>query len=146
MALFVVVREVGCSAGEAWARVTRWERHGDVVPLTRVTVLTPPPSGLGTAFTARTGVGRFGFDDPMEVTGWRPPEDGAPGLCRLEKRGRVVLGRADIEVLATPGGARVVWREELSLRALPRAFDPLLRTAGRAVFGRAVDLLLAPRP
>jgi hypothetical protein len=69
--------------------------------------------------------------------------DDGPGLCRLEKRGRIVKGWAEIEVRPGPGGrARVLWREELGVRPLPRPFDPLLRAAARSVFGRAVNRLL----
>ncbi|MEU6843498.1 SRPBCC family protein [Streptomyces sp. NPDC046716] len=134
-----IVRETPLSPAEAWLRLTDWERHGDVVPLTRVTVSTPPPTGAGTVFTARTGAARrLGFDDPMEVVDWQPPH-----RCRLEKRGRVVTGWAEFEVRALDGGgSRVEWREELAVWGLPSLADPVLRTAGRWMFGRAVDGLL----
>ena len=94
---------------EAWRRLTRWPRHADAVPLTRITVVTSEPTREGTRFVARSGIGPLGFDDPMEVTVWRPPADGESGLCRLEKRGRVVLGWAELEVRPGPGGrARVL--------------------------------------
>jgi hypothetical protein len=142
--LFLLQRTVPLSLDEAWRRLTRWERHGDVVPLTRVSVATPPPTGEGTVVVARSGLGPVAFDDRMEITVWRPPAVGEPGLCRLEKRGRVVLGWAEIEVRPDPGGrTRVLWREELGVRLLPGAADPLLGAAGRAVFGRAVDRLLS---
>ncbi|MFJ9632224.1 SRPBCC family protein [Streptomyces sp. NPDC091280] len=128
---------------EAWRRLTEWPRHGEVVPLTRVTVLTPPPTGEGTVFVARSGLGPLGFDDRMEVTVWRPPTEDEPGLVRLEKRGRVVLGWAEIEVRPGPGGrSRVVWHEELRVRFLPPLLDGPLRWAARSMFGRAVNRLL----
>lgn len=128
---------------EAWRRLTEWPRHADVVPLTRVTVVTPGPTREGTVFVARSGIGPLAFDDRMEVTVWCPPGEDEPGLCRLEKRGRTVLGWAEIEVRPGPGGrARVVWREELRLRLLPSLFDPLLRTTAQVVFGRAANRLL----
>ena len=128
---------------ETWRRLTRWSRHGEVVPLTRVTVETAEPTREGTVFVARTGVGPLTFDDRMEVTEWRPPTSGAAGLCRLEKRGRVVTGWAEIEVGPGPGGrTRVVWREELGFRFLPGLLDPVVRRTARYVFGRAVNRLL----
>ncbi|MFH8798718.1 SRPBCC family protein [Streptomyces sp. NPDC017936] len=143
MVTFQLERTVPLPLDEAWRRLTAWPRHGDVVPLTRVTVLTPEPAGEGTVFVARTGIGPFAVDDRMEVTVWRPPGEDEPGLARLEKRGRAVLGWAEIEVRPGPGGrARVVWREEVRLRLLPSLFDPLLRTTARAVFGRAANRLL----
>jgi hypothetical protein len=92
---------------------------------------------------ARSGVGPLGFDDPMEITVWRPPRDGSPGMCRLEKRGRVVLGWAELEVRPGPGGrTRVLWREEIRLRFLPPLFDGVVRASARHVFGRALNHLL----
>ncbi|MEU0400086.1 SRPBCC family protein [Streptomyces sp. NPDC006197] len=143
MSLFRVGRTVPSAPEEVWRRLTDWPAHGRQVPLTRTRVLTPGPDGVGTRFVARTGIGRLSFDDPMEVVRWDPPSAGRPGVCRLEKSGRVVRGWALIEVTGTPdGGCRVLWTEELSVRGVPRAFDRLLARAGRAVFGRAVDGLL----
>ncbi|MEU0198297.1 MULTISPECIES: SRPBCC family protein [unclassified Streptomyces] len=136
-------RTVPLPLDEAWRRVTRWRRHGDVVPLTRVRVEPPAPTRRGTLVVARSGVGPLAFDDPMEITVWQPPQDGAPGLCRLEKRGRVVRGWAELEVRPGPGGrARVVWREEIRVRPLPSLFDGVLRRSARYVFGRALNRLL----
>ncbi|WP_037681780.1 SRPBCC family protein [Streptomyces griseus] len=143
MVTFLLERTAPLPLDEAWRRLTEWPRHGDVVPLTRVTVVTPPPTAAGTVVVARSSLGPLSFDDRMEVTVWDPPADGGPGRCRLEKRGRVVLGWAEIEVRPGPGGrTRVVWREEIGVRFLPAPFDPALRTAARSVFGRAVDSLL----
>ncbi|MFF2848268.1 SRPBCC family protein [Streptomyces sp. NPDC058001] len=144
MALIALVRESPLPPAEVWRRLTDWPRHSRTVPLTRVTVVTPPPSGTGTRFVARTGVGRLGFDDPMDVVTWHPPTTTAPGLCRLEKRGTFVTGWAEIEVYAHGmSGSRLVWREELRVRWLPSAADGLLARAGRTLFGRAVTRLLA---
>ncbi|XIE77543.1 SRPBCC family protein [Streptomyces sp. SBR177] len=144
MSRFRIGRTVALAPDEVWRRLTDWPAHGALVPLTRTRVLTAGPNGVGTRFTARTGLGRFGFDDPMEVVVFEPPAPGRPGLCRLEKRGRVVRGRAAFEVTRTgAGGSRVVWDEELRLRGVPALADPLLAAAGRRVFGRALDGLLS---
>ncbi|MEV4939676.1 SRPBCC family protein [Streptomyces zaomyceticus] len=143
MTLFRVERAVPSAQEEVWRRLTDWPAHGRQVPLTRTRVLTPGPNRAGTRFTARTGIGRLSFDDPMEVVRWEPPAAGRAGACRLEKSGRVVRGWALVEVTELPGGgSRVLWTEELAVRGLPKAFDPLLRRAGRFLFGRAVDGLL----
>ncbi|MFG2838035.1 SRPBCC family protein [Streptomyces zaomyceticus] len=143
MTPFRVERAVPSAPEEVWRRLTDWPAHGRQVPLTRTRVLTPGPNRAGTRFTARTGIGRLSFDDPMEVVRWEPPAAGRAGTCRLEKSGRVVRGWALVEVTEMPGGgSRVLWTEELSVRGLPKAFDPLLRRAGRFLFGRAVDGLL----
>ncbi|EPJ36378.1 hypothetical protein STAFG_6564 [Streptomyces afghaniensis 772] len=143
MANILLERTVPLPLDEAWRRITQWRRHGEVVPLTRVSVVPPAPTGPGTVVVARSGVGPLSFEDPMEVTLWQPPEDGAPGMCRLEKRGRVVLGWAELEVRPGPGGrTRVVWREEIRIRLLPSLFDGVLRPSARYVFGRALNRLL----
>ncbi|WP_438294975.1 SRPBCC family protein [Streptomyces sp. HUAS TT7] len=145
MALFRIDRRTHLTPAEAWRRLTDWERHGDSVPLTRIIVRTPPPTGTGTLFVARTGLGPLGFDDPMEITRWQPPSGAGPGVCRLEKRGRAVTGWAEIEVGEAAPGSYVIWREDLRVRGLPRALDGLAERAGRAVFGRAVKALLRDR-
>ncbi|MEE1813843.1 SRPBCC family protein [Streptomyces sp. SP18ES09] len=145
MSLILVERTVPLAPEEVWLRLTDWRAHGRQVPLTRTRVLTPGPNGAGTRFTARTGIGRLSFDDPMEVVRWEPPSAGRPGVCRLEKSGRVVRGWALIEVTGAGGGSRVYWTEELTLRGVPRALDPLLAATGRVLFGRALDGLLRGR-
>ena len=42
---------------------------------------------VGATFVARTALGPLHFDDPMEVTQWRPPTDDEPGVCTIAKRG-----------------------------------------------------------
>ena len=140
---FLLERTAPLPLDEAWRRLTEWPRHGQVVPLTRVTVTTPPPTREGTVFVARSGLGPLAFADPMEVTVWQPPTEDTPGLCRLEKRGRVITGWAELEVHPGPGGrSRVLWREELTVRFLPRTLDPLLLRTARHVFGQATNRLL----
>ncbi|GAA2505897.1 SRPBCC family protein [Streptomyces gobitricini] len=151
MALFRIVRGAPLSAGEAWRRLTDWPAHAALVPLTRATAVSEGPVRVGSRFTMRTGIGPAGFDDPMEVVRCEPPEPGggaggAPGagVCRLEKRGRVITGWAEIEVRETaPGAVRVTWTEEASVRGLPRVCDALVARAGRWLFGRALRGLLA---
>ncbi|MFM9367931.1 SRPBCC family protein [Streptomyces sp. Da 82-17] len=141
---FRITRRCSLPPAEAWRRVTDWPRHAAQVPLTRTTVLTAPPTRTGTRFVARTGVGRFAFDDPMEVTEWQPPgPDAEFGRCRLVKTGSFLTGWAEIEVRPLGTGSSVVWREDLRVTRLPRALDPLTARAGHAVFGYALRRLLA---
>lgn len=136
--IFRIERFCPLPAAEAWRRVTDWERHAALVPLTTV-VVTGERS-----FTARTGLGRAAFDDPMEIVRWEPPDaGGGAGRCRLEKRGRAVLGWAEIEVWPQERGSRVVWREDLRVGPLPGVLDRPTAWAGRLLFGRALDGLLA---
>ena len=145
--VFRVDRTPPLSAETAWRRLTDWPAHADQVPLTRIIVRTPGPTRVGTVFVARTELtGRVAFDDPMEVVTWQPPTPDRPGHCRLEKRGRVVTGWAEIQVRADGGVTQVRWSEELRVGPLPRLFDPMTARVGRAVFGRAVDGLLRKKP
>ncbi|MEU9751226.1 SRPBCC family protein [Streptomyces niveus] len=142
MSVFRVARRTALPADEAWRRITDWPAHARTVPLTRILVETPGPSGTGTVFVARTGLGRVRFDDPMEVVRWEPPTAGHPGRCRLEKRGRVITGWAEIEVAESGGRTVVRWAEELRVSFLPRFLDGVTARTGRVVFGRVVDALL----
>ncbi|MFJ7945818.1 SRPBCC family protein [Streptomyces sp. NPDC096354] len=142
MAVFRIERFSPLPAAESWRRVTDWERHAAHLPLTRISVPSGLRTGIGTVFVARTGVGPLGFDDPMEVVRWAPPAAGRAGLCRLEKRGSLVLGRASIDVYPAECGSHVVWVEELHVRLLPHWGDALLSGAGRRIFRRVLDGLL----
>jgi hypothetical protein len=127
--LVVVTVDVGAPVTATWEALVDWPSHGRWVPLTDVTVLTDRPDGVGARFNGRTGVGPVGFDDPMEVVEWAPPVDGGPGVCRVVKRGRVVLGSARFEVAPAPGaGSRVTWTYDVDVApvALTRPFGALL--------------------
>ncbi|WP_030901986.1 hypothetical protein [Streptomyces sp. NRRL F-5126] len=146
MTAFTVERAPALNTGEAWRRLTDWPSHASRVPLTRMRVTTPGPTRVGTVIVARTGVGPVGFDDPMEIVVWCPPDDGGAGRCRLEKRGRTVRGWAEIRVRGDGAGVtRVSWVEDLRVAFLPHLFDGVTADAGRLVFGREVDHLLSAR-
>jgi hypothetical protein len=130
VALFEIVREVAWGPAESWKRLTDWEAHGRSVPLTVVT-------RTGSGFIARTGVGPIGFDDPMEVVRWD-----APSFCRLEKRGSVVTGWAELSVEPLADGSRVTWREDIHVRGVPHVLDGLTRAVSTKVFSRVIDGLL----
>ncbi|MEV7027308.1 SRPBCC family protein, partial [Kitasatospora sp. NPDC093558] len=50
---------------------------------------------------------------------------------------------AELRVRALGAGSEAVWVEELRIAGLPRLFDPMVAAAGRIVFGRVLDHLLA---
>ncbi|WP_197361654.1 SRPBCC family protein, partial [Streptomyces clavuligerus] len=147
MTVFRVRRVVPLTAEETWRRATDWRGHAARMPLTALTAMAEGPVREGTLFTVRSALGPFGVDDPMEVVRWEPPRGGSTGRCRLEKRGRTVVGWAEIEVRSAPGpgagpGAEVVWTEELRFLPLPRLLDGVTARVGRWIFGRALDGLL----
>jgi len=131
VALIEIVREVRLTPQESWDRLTDWRRHGEFVPLTRIS-LTPH------GFDAFTGVGRLGFHDPMDVVVSRERQ-----FCRLEKRGRVVTGWAELSVEPCGEGSRVTWREDIHVRGMPRLMDGVTRASSRRLFSRVIDGLLA---
>jgi Polyketide cyclase / dehydrase and lipid transport len=139
---FTVSHQTAVSPLAAWERVVDWPRHGRYVPFTTVAVTSERKRGVGTVFTARTGGRRVGFDDPMEVVEWQPPVDGSAGHCRLEKRGRVMVGWAELTVEPQGSGARVTWTEDARPAGLPAFTDRVSAAAGRALFGRVLRKLL----
>ncbi|WP_375493103.1 SRPBCC family protein [uncultured Jatrophihabitans sp.] len=139
---FTVSQDTSVSPLAAWERVVDWPRHGRYVPLTTVAVTTDRQRGVGTVFTAHTGVGRLGFDDPMEVVEWQPPANGNGGRCRLEKRGRVMIGWAELTVEPHGSGARVTWTEDAKPAGLPAFTDRASVAAGRLLFRRVLRKLL----
>lgn len=138
---FDVVRRTPLSAADAWARVTDWKRHGDHVPFTTVTVDRAAPAGHE-LFVARTGIGPLAFDDPMLVTYSRPPSPAGPGIARLVKQGRVVLGWAVLTVTPTESGSEVRWHEEARLRGTRGPAERLVNRVVAGGFGRLLDGLL----
>jgi hypothetical protein len=142
MALFVARHDSPLTAALAWDRLTDWPRHARYVPLTTITVPTPPPNGIGTLFIAHTGLARIGFDDPMEVTEWAPPEGPVAGRCHLIKRGRLMLGWAELVVTPRASGCTATWTEDISVARLPKAFDPITALSSRLLFSRVLRKLL----
>jgi hypothetical protein len=137
MAPFVVRRDSPLSPADAWARLVDWPAHARYVPVTSIEVTTEPPTGVGTIFVARTGSRRFGFDDPMEVVEWDPPR-----FCRIEKRGSVMLGWAELTVQARGSGSRATWREEAVPAKLPEFASGVANASGRLLFSRVLRRLL----
>jgi hypothetical protein len=147
VASYTLRRIVRASAERTWDVMTDWPRHTGTVPLTRVRTLPAPDgraTGEGSGMAARTGLGRFSFDDRMTITQWQPPTATRPGRCRLVKQGRVITGGAYLEVAPiSPTRCRIVWQEHadvLGVHALPFG-DRLERAVGRLVFGRALRQL-----
>lgn len=144
MAEFEVSRRSPLTPVEAWTRLTSWERHAEHIPLTTITVADGPDGpGVGTTFVARTGVGPVGFDDPMEVVRWEAPTSEAPGRCRVEKHGSVIVGWMELTVSPDGSGSRIDWREDAGFRFGRRLLAAPNRVAGRLLFSRLVDSLLA---
>lgn len=134
-------RVIDAPAEQVWGILTDWERQGEWMPATRVRSFRG--HSPGGRIEAWTGVGRLGFRDTMEITGWDPPR-----RCDVIHTGRVLRGPGSFAV--EPLGAarcRVVWEErlELPLGRLGRASWPLVRPLARAGLGlglRRLDRLV----
>ena len=143
MARFTATVLVDAPASRAWAALVDWPAHARWVPLTRVQVLTAAADGVGARFCGRSGVGPFGFDDPMEVVRWEPPQGTGAGHCRVVKQGRVVLGEAWFDVVPlAPDRCRVDWTEDVEVvpvvltRPQRRLLEPMGRLAFRSTLRR----------
>jgi uncharacterized protein YndB with AHSA1/START domain len=146
MARFSASIDVAAPVERVWERMTDWPAHARWIPLTTVRVTSARSDGVGATFVARTGVGMIGFDDPMEVVEWTPPEGGRPGYIRVQKHGRVVLGWAGFEVAAGPGaGSRVRWTEDVQVAPvlLTRPVGRLIEIGGRFGFDRVLKAMAA---
>jgi carbon monoxide dehydrogenase subunit G len=100
---------VAASPEVAWAALTDWEGQSGWMALTAVTV-EPGGHRLGERLDAFTRIGGVGFHDPMEVTRWDPPH-----RVDVAHLGGVVRGTGIFEVRPAPGGAWLVWVEDLDL-------------------------------
>jgi hypothetical protein len=143
VATFEVVRHTHLDAAEAFAAVTDWPRHAAFIPLTTIQLVGVVRADVGARFVARTALGPFHFDDPMEVVHWQPPTEAAPGVCRVDKRGNVLLGSTVITVTPSREGSVVHWQEHATVRYLGGLAAWPTQLAGRRVFGRLLDSLLS---
>jgi hypothetical protein len=139
---FEVVRHTHLSPQDAFARLTDWARHAEFLPFTTIRLAGLIRDDVGARFVARTALGPFHFDDPMEVSYWQPPTDDEPGVCRVVKHGKVVLGSAVLTVTPSREGCVVRWQEDAQVRGPGRLLAWPSRVAGMRVFGRLVDGLL----
>ncbi|WP_229117696.1 hypothetical protein [Enemella evansiae] len=141
MAEFLIRIRSPLAPEETLAALFDLAAHTAVIPLTTV---NHDGRGLraGTEFTAHTGLGPVGFDDPMRVLEWTPPEPNRTGRVLIAKQGWLLDGRIEALIRAADTGSVVEWRQELLVRGLPRRFDPLIARVGAAAYGMVIRQLL----
>ena len=111
MAELVLSVDVDAPVAQVWAAATDWRGQSAWMLGTVVTPLDRGGEGVGGRFSARTGLGGLGFDDPMRITAWDPPH-----RCLVVHEGRVVRGSGMFEVVDLGDGrSRFVWSEWLEL-------------------------------
>jgi hypothetical protein len=96
---------------------------------------------VGGRFRAWTGLGRFGFWDPMTITAWERSDDGG-GRCEVLHLGTVVRGEGEFAVVARGGHAsRFVWAEvvDVPLGAVGAAGWRVTRPAVERILDRGLD-------
>ena len=117
-----------------WDALVDWEGHGAWIPATRVEVDGNDPTAVGTTFTGWTGIGKLALEDRMRVQACDWDDDARRGSCEVEKLGPVLTGQAGFTVSPTPGGSRVVWFEDVSVRHLPSVLGPVAARLGALGF------------
>ena len=144
MADFDVHLDTGLPAAEAWRRVLDLRAHGEVIPLTTVTGDQLEAAALvpGSRFVARTAVGPIGFDDVMVVDSIEQPTDGSGGRALIHKEGKVIRGTIDFRVTPLGSTSMVDWVQQISVRWVPRAADPVVARVARTAYGKALVQLL----
>lgn len=146
MARFMIQASSRLPASACFAQLVNWDAHSAAIPLTHLIHDGEPR--LGQRFVARTAVGRLVFDDPMVVEVLQPPvgdaPGDAPGVVEVAKQGRVIGGRVRWTVTPTATGARIQWRQDLTIGWLPRWLDPLVGLIGRAAYSAGLRAILRP--
>lgn len=145
MASFEIRIDSPLSAAAAWGRLLDLRAHSDVIPLTTVTgdILDAAALTPGSRFTAHTGLGPLGFDDPMVVDEIEQPSGNGAGRARIRKEGSLVRGTIDLTVTPRAGGSLVVWSQNIAIRHLPAFADPVAAVVARTAYGTTVKKLLA---
>jgi len=146
MGTFTIRRTVRAAPQRVWQVVTDWDGYARWMPMTTMR-RDPGPSGVGWSFAGLSGVGPLRLADSMVITHWAPPAADGSGELRVRKTGRVLAGWAVVTVRAAPGDGRtrLEWVEDISLRPAPlgRLLAPVVDRVNRAMFGRAVDRMVA---
>ena len=138
MGELVLSVEIDRPQQEVWDAIVDWDSHGSWIPLTRVHSTAHGGVGVGAGFDTWSGVGRFGFHDPMTIVVWEPPH-----RVVVRKTGRVIRGAAGFEVVALADDrTRLTMSEWIDPplgilgRVGFRVASPLLRRGGEAILRR----------
>lgn len=133
----VVARDSTASVARLWQVATDWPGHGRFFPWTTVRPDRPDP-GIGQRLHATTRLGPVRLHDRMIVTRWEPP--GERGACELRKVGRVLGGRALLEVESTGTGSRLRWTTDVgpASERLRRLVAPVAKVSAIPLYRHVV--------
>ena len=90
--------------------MTDWDAQHEWMLGTKVEGRKNGGRGVGGTFAAFTGLGPFGFWDPMTITRWDEP-----WVVEVVHDGQVVRGIGVFRVERNGSASRFVWREEVDL-------------------------------
>ena len=136
-----VTVELDLPVSLAFVKATDWLGQGQWIPLTNVRVVSGDGRSVGSRMEAFTGVGRLGFLDVIDVTGWDPPN-----RVDVMHVGRLLRGPGAFEFRALPsGGTALTWSEwlDLPLGRIGRMLWPVLRPLATALLRIALHRLVA---
>ncbi|MBW3084416.1 hypothetical protein KEM60_00603 [Austwickia sp. TVS 96-490-7B] len=153
MAYFVIQLNSPYPPELTWTVLWDLRAHDRIIPLTRLrgaplTATGAPADAIdvGVVFTAWTTLGPWSIADPMRVEHWVPPQQTRPGRALIVKTGQVVTG--NIEVTVAPRadldhGATVHWAQQIDVRGVPAALDPLTAAVAQTAYRSVVTRLIA---
>lgn len=121
-------------ADDAYRTLCDWEDHGRWIPLTKVQATQVQNHGPE-SFTAYTGVWPLRLTDRMRVSA----KDDTTMSVTIEKIGPYLTGEAGFTVRPfDEASCVVVWREDVNAPYLPSILGPVVSSATRVLFKRAL--------
>ena len=133
---FRVRLSLRASADALWRELVDWQGHGRWIPATTV-VVHSGDGGVGTEFTATSGLGPFQLPDRMRVV----ELDGEAMRAEVLKLSPAITGPARFSLRPTDRGTSLLWEEDVEVRALPEALAPVAGWLGALLFTAAITRL-----
>lgn len=131
---FEVVRQFDVAPRILWDDMIDWPSHGRWIPATKVESGGGDPSEVGYTFTAWTGIRPVALEDRMRVTKCEWDEATRTGVCAVDKLGPILGGTAGFSIRPDGDGSVLEWREDVTVRYLPKFLSPIADRAGAAGF------------
>ena len=79
----------------------------------------------------------------MVVDEIEQPTVSSPGRARIRKQGRVIRGTVELAVTQRGASSSIDWRQQIDVRWVPAALDPVLAGVARTAYGRTLVRLLS---
>ena len=103
--------DIKASQAEVFKKVVDWESQGDWMLGTKVSRTKNNGQGLGGEIVAWTGIWKFGFNDPMDITQWIEPK-----IVDVKHLGKVVKGTGSMVVeKIDEKNSKFIWSETIEL-------------------------------